>query len=151
MSIPALTKGHKGEYFPIHPEKYKGKTPIIWRSTWERHVMKTLDMNPNVLEWSSETIVIPYLSPVDNQMHRYFPDMWARVRRENGTTQEVLIEVKPFKQTMPPPSNKRRTKKLLIEQATYLVNQAKWESARAYCRKRGWEFIIMTEKRIFKK
>lgn len=112
--------------------------------------MDTLDSNPNVLEWSSEQIAIKYLSPVDNQVHRYFPDMWCRLRRADGSIKCVLIEVKPYKQTKPPKQPKRRTKKFLIEAATYAVNQAKWAAAEDYCLKRGWEFVIMTENAIFK-
>jgi hypothetical protein len=32
--------------------------------------MKYLDENPNVIEWKSEEIAIPDISPVDNRIHR---------------------------------------------------------------------------------
>jgi hypothetical protein len=151
MLIPPTTKGYKGFFVPKNPQKYKGDIEkIIWRSTWEKHVMDTLDSNPNVLEWSSEQIVIKYLNPVDNQVHRYLPDMWCRLRRADGSIKCVLIEVKPYKQTKPPKQPKRRTKKFLIEAATYAVNQAKWTSATKYCEQRGWQFIILTEQEIFR-
>ena len=32
-----------------------------------------------------------------------------------------------------------------METLTYAKNQAKWEAARKYCDKNGWEFKILTE------
>lgn len=145
----SLIRGYSDIFRPLHPEKYVGKGEIVYRSLWEKHVMKTLDENPNVLQWSSENIVIEYVSPVDNRRHRYFPDMWAKLKSKDGTIKTLLIEVKPLKQTRKP-EGKRRTKRYLIEEATYLINQAKWAAAREYCKKRGWEFVVMTEKSIFK-
>ena len=151
MAIPAMTKGYKGFFIPKNPQKYKGDIQnIIWRSTWEKHVMDTLDSNPNVLEWSSEQIVIPYVSPLDGKPHRYFPDMWAKLRRDTGAIVQVIIEVKPAMQTRPPKPPKRRSKRFLLESAHYAINQAKWAAAEDYCRKRGWEFVKKTEKTIFK-
>ena len=65
---------YKGKFRPTNRTKYKGDPDnIIYRSLWERQVMKDLDLNVNVVEWASEEIVIPYRSPIDGKMHRYFP------------------------------------------------------------------------------
>ena len=38
------------------------------------------DNNPNILEWGSEEIIIPYKSPLDKKVHRYFPDFFIKYR-----------------------------------------------------------------------
>ncbi len=103
------------------------------------------DKNENVLEWGSEEIVIPYVSPVDNRVHRYFPDFYVRARTRTGRSQRFIIEVKPSKQTVPPKKQKRVTKRFLNEVKTYAVNDAKWKAAREYCADRKMEFKILTE------
>ena len=66
---------YKGRFVPERPQKYKGNSRnIVYRSMWERKVMSSLDRNENVLEWASEEIVIPYESPFDGKVHRYYPD-----------------------------------------------------------------------------
>ena len=66
---------YSGKYKPINPKKYKGDpTRIIYRSLWERKFMNFCDTKPSVTKWASEEISIPYISPVDNRLLRYFPD-----------------------------------------------------------------------------
>jgi hypothetical protein len=110
--------------------------------------MKYCDNNPNVLEWGSEEIVIPYLSPVDGKVHRYFVDFYMKVRDSAGRTTRYLIEIKPAKFTKPPETPKRRTRQFVQEVFAYGVNQAKWKSARDFCENRGWKFEILTEKEL---
>mgnify|MGYP001204707309 FL=1 len=105
------------------------------------------DCNLNVLEWGSEEIVIPYRSPLDRRVHRYFPDFYVKSRDKNGSTVKRLIEVKPYAQTKAPKPG-RKTKKLLTEIATWGVNQAKWKAAKEYCKDRRWEFVILTENEL---
>lgn len=141
---------YKGKYTPVNPKKYEGDpTNIIYRSLWERKVMTYLDENPAVIAWSSEETVIPYISPVDNRRHRYFVDFKVKVRRSDGSTHTMLLEVKPKKQTIEPKAQKRKTKAYLTEVTTWAVNQAKWKYATEYCLDRGWEFKILTEDEIF--
>jgi hypothetical protein len=143
---------YKGRFTPKNPQKYRGDpTNIIFRSLWERKVMVYLDDNPSVVEWSSEEIIVPYISPVDNRYHRYFPDFLIKVRRSDGSTKTMLIEVKPKQQTTEPKKQKRKTKKYITEVMTWGVNEAKWKYAREYCLDRGWEFKILTEAEIFGK
>ena len=140
---------YKGKYYPSFPRKYKGDpTKIIYRSLWERKFMVYCDKNHNILEWASEEIAIPYRSPLDNRVHRYFPDFYMKVKENNGRIRKYIIEVKPAKQTKPPVKPKRQTKKYISEAYEYAKNQAKWEMAREFCADRQWEFKVVTEKEL---
>ena len=137
---------YKGWFTAKNPKKYKGDAKnIVYRSSWELRVMKYLDENNSVIWWASEELPIPYRSPVDHQMHRYFPDFVARIRQVDGKEITMVLEVKPEKQTKLP-VQKRQTKKFLQEVATYAVNQEKWRAADLFCKEHGWQFKILTEK-----
>ena len=140
---------YKGKYKPSLPKKYKGDpTNIIYRSLWERKFMQYCDSNANVLEWGSEEIALPYRSPVDNKVHRYFPDFYIKVKENTGKIKRYLIEVKPKKQTMKPKRPKRQTKGYIYEVYEYAKNQAKWKAANNYCKDRRWEFKVLTENEL---
>ena len=140
---------YKGKYYPSYPRKYKGDpTNIIYRSLWERKFMVYCDKNDNILEWASEEIAIPYRSPIDNRVHRYFPDFYMKVRERGGKVRRYVIEVKPAKQTKPPVKPKRQTKGYIREAYEYAKNQAKWKMAREFCADRQWEFKVVTEKEL---
>lgn len=137
---------YKGKFSPKNPKKYRGDpTGIIYRSLWELKVMKYLDDNRNVLEWCSEEVAIPYISPVDNRPHRYFPDFIVRMLMPDGSTKTVMIEVKPKAQTKEPKIPTKKTRRYLTEVMTWGVNQAKWKAAQEYCLDRQWEFKLITE------
>jgi hypothetical protein len=137
---------YSGKFRPSNTHKYKGDpTNIIYRSLWERKFMMWCDKNQNVLEWGSEEIVIPYISPVDNRPHRYFPDFYVRAQTKTGKTEKYIIEVKPAAQTLPPKKSKRITKRYISEVKTYAVNDAKWKAAKEYCLDRRMKFMILTE------
>ena len=137
---------YTGQFRPRNPKKYIGDSNnIIYRSSWECKVMSWLDLNDNIISWASEEVIIPYVSPVDNRFHRYFPDFLVKVRTKEGTTKTMMLEVKPKKQTQPPEVRKRVTKQYLNEVMTWGVNQAKWKAANEYCLDRGWEFKLITE------
>lgn len=137
---------YSGWYTPQHPQKYRGDpTQIRYRSLWERRFMRYLDENPNVLAWASEEIAIPYQSPVDGRIHKYFVDFWVQTKTPEGKIRIQLIEIKPKKQTRPPKKPKRVTPRVIQEYATWGVNQAKWKAARCLCENQGWEFMILTE------
>ena len=140
---------YKGKYYPSFPRKYKGDpTNIIYRSLWERKFMVYCDKNQNILEWASEEIAIPYRSPIDNKVHRYFPDFYMKVKEINGKIKNYVIEVKPAKQTKPPKIPKRQTKGYIREAYEYAKNQAKWKMAKEFCADRQWEFKVVTEKEL---
>ena len=106
--------------------------------------MKYLDSHSQIVKWSSEEFCIPYRSPIDRRMHRYFPDFW--VEKDNG--EQMVIEVKPKQQLVPPKKPKRQTKGYLREAYEYAKNQAKWEAADEWCKDRGYEFKVFTEKEL---
>ena len=141
------TRSYKGRYKPSNPKKYKGDpSNIIYRSLWERRVMVYLDTNPNIMEWKSEEFCIAYNNPITGGMSRYFPDIWIKYRNNKNIITQKVIEVKPKKYTKPPPKNpKRKTKVLKNDVLEYVKNRAKWEAAERYCKKRGFEFQILTE------
>ena len=140
---------YKGKYYPSYPRKYKGDpTNIIYRSLWERKFMVYCDKNDNILEWASEEIAITYRSPVDNRVHRYFPDFYMKVKERGGKVKRYVIEVIPAKQTKPPVKPKRQTKGYIREAYEYAKNQAKWKMAREFCADRQWEFKVVTEKEL---
>lgn len=137
---------YKRKFTPTAPEKYLGNhTNIIMRSSWETMFANWCDRNPQILKWSSEEVVVPYRCPTDNRMHRYYIDFRIQLRDKSGTLKTYLIEVKPSKQTRPPEFPGKRTKRYLVESATFIKNQAKWEAAKQYAADRGWVFKIITE------
>ena len=140
---------YRGKYYPSYPTKYKGDpTKIIYRSLWERKFMVYCDKNTKILEWGSEEIALPYISPHDSRVHRYFPDFYIKVQENTGKIKRYLIEVKPLKQTTKPKRPKRQTKGYIREAFEYARNQAKWKAAREYCADRMWEFKVITEKEL---
>lgn len=139
---------YKGTFRPKNPQKYKGNANnIVYRSRWELLLMSRLDEHPDVLQWSSEEVVVPYRSPMDGRIHRYFPDFLVKKRNHsNGLVETVMIEVKPKAQTKPPEvKTGKPTKRYLNEVYTWGVNSAKWKAAENYCKDRGWKFQIMHE------
>ena len=100
---------YSGRYLPTNPKKYRGNpSRIIYRSLWERKLMVYCDKNKKVLEWGSEEVIIPYLSPWDNKIHRYFPDFYMKVKQNSGGVKKFIIEVKPKYQCKPPAKNETK-------------------------------------------
>ena len=140
---------YKSRYKLTNKSKYLGNPQnIICRSLWERRVCKYLDNNKNVIRWGSEEISIPYYSPVDKKWHKYYPDFIVEKKNSNGTVETLVIEVKPLKQTKPPKKPKRKSRNYINECFTYEINKSKWNAAESMCVKKGWKFIILTEKDI---
>jgi len=144
---------YQGRFQPKHAEKYRGDpTRIEYRSRYELVYMTHLDRSENIVEWSSESTVLWYISPKDNLGHRYFVDMTVKKREKDGTLQTYLIEIKPMKQVMaptkPPVMNKQKERRYLNEVLTWGVNQAKWNAARKYCQENGYKFVVITEKEL---
>lgn len=110
--------------------------------------MRYFDQSSSVIKWGSEEIIIPYRSPVDNRIHRYFPDFVVKTKTLDGTINTTVIEVKPFAQTKEPVKQEKHTRRYIKEVFTWGVNQAKWKAAEEFCRDRKWQFKLMTEKDI---
>ena len=137
---------YKGKYKPKIPSKYLGDpTKVVYRSLWERRFMVYCDNNESVLAWGSEEVVIPYRSPIDSRMHRYYVDFIITSINRQGLKETFLIEVKPKRQCKPPEKKSRITRRYISEVKTWGINSAKWKAAEEYAENRGWKFIILTE------
>lgn len=140
---------YKGYFRPTNPAKYRGDpTNIIYRSSYELKFMMYLDRHPNILEWASEEFCIPYRSPVDNKIHRYFPDFYVKKRNQDNNIEVLVIEIKPQVQTKPPKVQTVKTRRYIREVITYGINDAKWKAAEAFCEDRNWKFVKLTEKEL---
>jgi hypothetical protein len=140
---------YKGLFNPKNPKKYKGDSKnIVYRSRWELKLMCYLDEHKEVISWGSEEIIIPYRSPLDGKVHRYFPDFIVTKINKQGLQETSLIEVKPAKQTKPPEKKSNITKRYITEVKTWGVNEAKWKAANEFCKDKGWSFHIFTEKEL---
>jgi hypothetical protein len=145
-------------YTPINKEKYIGKSSwAVCRSSWERKMCQWLDNNPYVVKWASEPLSIPYIDNTQKdykgmpKKRKYYPDYLCHILNQNNKIDIWLIEIKPYKETLPPTKGKNKSRKTQVYEAkTYSVNQSKWKSAENYCKKRGWKFKILTEKQLLK-
>lgn len=148
IPLNARDKYTQGAFKPQHPEKYIGRETPVYRSGFELKFFRWADQCTNILEWSSESVIIPYLSPIDNKWHRYYVDGMVAIR-ENNKIVKYLIEIKPSNQLLPPVSSKRKKPStILFENTQYIINQAKWKYAREWCVKKGFKFQLLTEKEL---
>jgi|TARA_B100001245_G_scaffold106914_1_gene78011 hypothetical protein len=135
---------YKGKFIPRNPIKYLGDLKsIVYRSSYELKFMNWCDLNESVKGWASEEVAIPYRNPLDNKVHKYMVDFYIQVDKK-----KYLVEVKPERFTKPPETQKRKTKRYIQEVAQYGVNEAKWKSAKDFCKKQNMEFMIITEKEL---
>lgn len=139
---------HQGLFKPKNPEKYKGNpTQIVYRSGWELRFMLWLDSHDSVKSWSSEEKVIPYFDPTTSRMRRYFPDFIVEFQDKDKHIKMVVIEIKPYSQTIKP--TQTGTKRRFIKEAlAYGKNVAKWTAAKEWANNKGWDFKVMTEKEL---
>ena len=147
---------YKGIFHPSNPKKYVGNPKrIVYRSLWERMFMVYCDTSKSISEWGSEELAIPYISPLDKKMHRYYPDFYLKTIEGN----KFIIEIKPKRQCIEPKIQKTKNRKYVREVMEYAKNQAKWDkqvygyvknkakwdSASRFCSKHGLKFKILTE------
>jgi len=130
---------YKGKFKIKNSQKYKGNpSNIIYRSLMELRFMKWCDSSEKILQWSSEEVVIPYISPIDNKRHRYFPDFLIQTAKG-----WFLIEVKPQIESRPPKKklvenlNLKKKRRYMKSVRTWLVNEAKWIAAKKVCELKG--------------
>jgi len=143
-------------YKPINKDKFIGNEGYcVCRSSWERVFCRWCDLNKAVIQWASEPFGIPYIDKTQRnykgqfKKRRYFPDFLCKILNSNGNIDIWLVEIKPYKETIPPTKGKNKSKKTQIyESRTYMVNQQKWNAARSYCQRKGWFFKILTEKQL---
>lgn len=135
---------NSGTFVPKNASKYIGNTPITYRSAWELTFMNVCDSHPNILQWASESLKIPYVSPLDNRWHMYIPDFLIMYVDKAGTKHGEIIEIKPSSQSLDERAKSKRDKIAL------LVNKAKWKAAHDFCRKQGLTFRVMTELQLYR-
>lgn len=137
----------QGKFEPRNPSKYIGDVRnIVFRSSWELRFLRWCDASDAVIGYTSEEVVIPYWSAVDQKMHRYFVDFMIHVTTPAGS-KKYLIEVKPKEQTEPP--KKTKSKYYQSQCLTYVQNIEKWKAAKEWAVKNGIEFVVMTEVDLF--
>jgi hypothetical protein len=138
-----MSKFSQGEFIPKNPQKIVGKSVPVYRSSWELRVMMLLDQHPYVINWASESVAIPYKSPLDGRMHQYIPDFLIVYKDKRGQQKAELIEVKPAKEAIAENARSKRDKAALV------LNTAKWAAAMTWCKKNGINFRVLTEDQIF--
>ena len=144
-------------YHPTNKEKFIGKEGYcVCRSSWELVFCKWCNANKAVIQWSAEPFGIPYIDKTQKdykgqfKKRRYFPDFLCRILNSKGEIDTWLVEIKPYSQTIPPTKGRKSKKTMIYEAKTYSVNQSKWKSAEAYCKRKGWFFKILTEKQLLR-
>lgn len=139
--------GNSGYYQVKNPQKYRGDiNNIVYRSNLELKFMIWLDKNNSVIEWGSETVIVPYYLELDQKYHRYFLDFYIKIKDKDGNIQKYLIEIKPEKFTKPPETPKNKSKRYIKEVVQYVTNESKWKAATKFCEERKMKFLILTEK-----
>jgi TnsA endonuclease N terminal len=137
-----MNVSYRGLFTPKFPAKYLGDSRnIVYRSLWERQFMRYCDETSAIRRWASEEFYVPYVSPVDGRIHRYFPDFMLEVQAADGV-KKFVIEIKPKYQTAIPRERKRQSRK-------YLAEVAKWDAAKEFCAKQGLTFLVLTEDDLF--
>lgn len=152
MALGNKKNYHQGNYKVKNKSKYIGDPEkCTYRSGWERILCIKFDRSPNIIRWGCEPFPVEYISPLDNKMHRYWPDFIIEYIDKSGERSVLLIEVKPLKESKKPAKQGKTKARQLQESQTYMVNKAKWAAASRLCKKQGWTFTVMTENEIFGK
>jgi hypothetical protein len=138
-----MSKYSQGSFTPKNPAKLIGNASPVYRSSWELAMMTFLDSHPNVIQWASESIRIPYKNPLTGKNSQYVPDFLVLYQDKNGNQRAELVEVKPKKEAMLENAKSKR------DQAFLMVNQAKWQAAMVWCKKNGITFRLITEDDLF--
>ena len=139
------TNWKQGRYTVINPQKYAGNKAPLYRSSWELKFCQFCDTHPNVIQWTSEGIKIPYRNPLTGKNTVYVPDFFVVYEDKNGQRRAELVEIKPMKQT-----TLKEAGRSMKNKAHAIINQAKWEAANRYCRAQKITFRVITESDIFR-
>jgi len=134
----------QGKFTLKNPEKYLGTKDPLYRSSWEFAFMKFCDESPSIAKWASEAVRIPYRNPLTGRYTIYVPDFFINYVDKGGQPHAEIVEIKPQNQSL-----KEKVGKNLNNQASYILNQAKWEAATVWCRQKGLKFRVINETDIF--
>jgi hypothetical protein len=135
----------QGIFTPTNPQKYIGKHSPKYRSGWEFTFMQFCDRNKNIIQWSSESIIIPYIHPLTGKRTNYIPDFLVVYENKHGHQKAEIIEIKPKKQSL----IESRVASAR-DRAVVAINHAKWASAMAFCKQNGLTFRVITEDDLFR-
>lgn len=133
----------QGFYQPVNKEKYIGSNRPKYRSGWELTFMRFCDNHPSIVGWASESIRIPYKNPFTGKATTYYPDFLITYQDKDGNKKAEVIEIKPKGQAL---LEKARSQN---EKAAVVLNMAKWEAARAWCKQMGMQFRVVTESELY--
>jgi len=125
----------QGQFEPGQLSKCRSAQPVIYRSSWELDFIKSLERNPHIIQWSSESVRIPY-AQADGSQHTYFPDFALLL----DTGQIIIAEIKPYSQAV------LRENMSGYDAHQNSINVRKWASAKEFCEQRGWKFVVITER-----
>ena len=139
-----MSRFAQGKFNCKNPQKYVGRKTPTYRSSWEFAFMRFCDEHPNVAQWASEAVRIPYKNPLTGKHTIYVPDFFIAYAEKNGKQRVEVIEVKPANQTI-----KEKVGRSRHNQASYILNQAKWEAANRWCKQQGIHFRVVNETDIF--
>jgi hypothetical protein len=134
----------QGRFALKNPSKYLGTKDPLYRSSWEFAFMKFCDESPSIAKWASEAVRIPYRNPLTGRYTIYVPDFFINYVDKGGQTHAEIVEIKPQNQSL-----KEKVGKNLNNQASYILNRAKWEAATVWCRQKGLKFRVINETDIF--
>lgn len=132
----------QGYYTVLNPEKYVGSGTPKYRSGWELTFMRFCDNHPSVVSWASENVRIPYKNPFTGKDTFYVPDFFVVYQNASGRKAE-LVEIKPKGQAVMELARSQQ------EKAAVALNMVKWHAARAWCKRMGATFRVLTEEDIF--
>ena len=138
-----MSKFAQGPFTIKNPQKYVGKGTPRYRSGWEHAFMRFCDTNDNVLQWASESLVIPYRHPLTGKMTNYIPDFLITYKTRGNTVIAEVIEIKPKKQSV------IESKMSSRDRAVVAINYAKWDAATKWCNRNGLRYRVITEHDMF--
>jgi hypothetical protein len=134
----------QGRFTLKNPSKYMGTKDPLYRSSWEFAFMKFCDESPSIGKWASEAVRIPYRNPLTGRYTIYVPDFFINYVDKSGQPHAEIVEIKPQNQSIKEKVGKNRN-----NQASYILNRAKWEAATVWCRQKGLQFRVINETDIF--
>lgn len=138
-----MTKYSQGRFVIKNIKKYMGKRDPIYRSSWEFSFMMFCDNNPNILQWASEPLRIPYKNPLNGKNTFYVPDFLIVYVDKTGKQYTEIIEIKPSKEAI------MEKAKSVMDRANLAINTMKWSAAMTFCRQLGIRFRVITESEIY--
>lgn len=111
--------------------------PVIFRSALELQFIEYCENSQSVKKWAAEPFYIPYYSRIKHKDQKYYPDYI--IESKNGD--KIIVEIKPFEQTVKPKENDSAWLK-----EAWIVNTDKWAAAKKFADDNSMKFVIITEK-----